>query len=56
MIVNKTYIVQTDDPDEAHDLTKIQNDKVKIFSIGQIRPYDPDNNPQVPPRPIPPKG
>ncbi len=34
--VTKTYLVDTDDADEAYELTKIKNDKVDTLSVGQI--------------------
>lgn len=42
MLVNKTYLVDTNDADEAYQLTKIENDKVGTYAVGQIRPYDPN--------------
>lgn len=40
MLVNKTFLVDTDDVDEANELTKPTSDKVGTVAIGQIRPYD----------------
>jgi len=39
--VNKTYLVDTEDVDEAYNLTKIDNQKVATLAVGQIMPYDP---------------
>lgn len=49
ILVNKTYLVLTEDIDEAYDLTKIANDKVDIFAVGRIVNYDPSA--QVQPTP-----
>lgn len=42
ILVNKTFLVDTNDVDEAYALTKPTSDKVGTFAVGQIRPYDPD--------------
>jgi hypothetical protein len=42
MLVTKTYLVDTDDVDDAYQLTKIDSNRVGTFSVGQIRPYDPN--------------
>jgi hypothetical protein len=44
ILVTKTYIVDTDDVDEAHELTKPTSKKVATLVVGGIKPYVIQNN------------
>ena len=44
MMVTRTYVVDTEDVDEAYQLTK-GSGKVGDYAIGQIRPFDPNATP-----------
>ncbi len=41
--ITKTYLVDTDDISEAHQLATVVHPKVKIFSIGEIKRTSPNS-------------
>lgn len=50
ILVNKIYLCDTENMDEAYDWTKPTHEKVETFQVGQMRSFDP-NAPQGPQRP-----
>ena len=40
--VTKTYLVDTNDVDEAYELTKPTSDKVATLGVGQLMHFDPN--------------